>query len=232
MIPMLRPNLFLLLAVLLISTHLLNGAPRRYDYDSDTNSSLKELRDSIDDLRHALKNHELEIRTFEEKVQNQDLTIEGLRQHVSDTHQASKDQLKSNVGAIEERVFALETALKSLTADLKQIKDHANESTGVIAQLNQKIGRLEKISDQQKNNIDNLESALRSIADALQVKDGTATKAASVITTAEGKFYRVKSGDKLEKIAKENNTNVQTLKELNNLTNDKIFVGQKLLLPE
>jgi LysM repeat protein len=43
--------------------------------------------------------------------------------------------------------------------------------------------------------------------------------------------YVVKSGDSLSLIAQRNGTTVKALKETNNLKNDKIVVGQKLVLP-
>ena len=41
----------------------------------------------------------------------------------------------------------------------------------------------------------------------------------------------MKSGDALEKIARNNGTTVKALKALNNLKTDRINVGQKLKLP-
>lgn len=43
--------------------------------------------------------------------------------------------------------------------------------------------------------------------------------------------YAVKAGDSLSLIAQRNGTTVKALKEANNLKNDKIFAGQKLVLP-
>ena len=48
---------------------------------------------------------------------------------------------------------------------------------------------------------------------------------------AIGGGYKVKSGDSLEKIAKEHGTTPKVLKELNNLQKDTIYVGQNLVLP-
>ena len=52
------------------------------------------------------------------------------------------------------------------------------------------------------------------------------------ITENPAKIYRVKAGDSLEKIAKQNQTTIKKLKEANQLANDQIIVGQKLKLPE
>jgi len=44
-------------------------------------------------------------------------------------------------------------------------------------------------------------------------------------------YHEVKPGDSLYQIALDNNTSVTTLKMINNLSSDAIYVGQKLLLP-
>lgn len=50
-------------------------------------------------------------------------------------------------------------------------------------------------------------------------------------STSSGSVYTVKSGDTLTTIAKRNGTTVKALRAANNLTTDKIRVGQKLTLP-
>ena len=43
--------------------------------------------------------------------------------------------------------------------------------------------------------------------------------------------YKVKRGDNLYKIAREFNTTVSTLKEINNLVSDILQIGQELIIP-
>ncbi len=201
----------------------LAGAPRR-SYD-DGDNSLREMRDSIDSLRHEVENHEIEIRMSEQRVENQEGTISSLRQQVLDAAQANKDIVRGAAANTEARISSLEAANKGLVADLKQLKTHANESSEALTQYKQHIGELEKMIQMQGQNIDNLQAALRSLTDVLQVKEGSSAVADS------GKTYRIKSGDSLEKIAKAHGTTVKALKEMNNLTNDRIIVGQSLQLP-
>lgn len=47
----------------------------------------------------------------------------------------------------------------------------------------------------------------------------------------ETQLYNVKPGDTLYKIAKENNTTVQDIKNINNLTSDILTIGTKLIIP-
>ena len=79
----------------------------------------RELRDSLDDIRHEVSNHDTELRMYQEKLANQDNTVENLRQQMTDHHQAQKDQIK---GTIETKINALEATTKGLVADLKVLQ--------------------------------------------------------------------------------------------------------------
>jgi LysM repeat protein len=216
-----RGDLFLLVLLFLTLATSLSAAPqKRYGYDDDT--VMREMRDNIDFLRHELENQESEIKMFESRVDNQEETISSMRQQVIDSNQANKELLRNNGANWETRITAIESASKSLVSDIKQIKDHANNTAEVLTEYKQKITELEKIIALQNQNIDNLQSAVRSLTEMLQVKEGVAS---------DSKSYRVKKGDSLEKIAKANNTTVKALKEVNNLPSDRIVEGKLLQIP-
>lgn len=59
----------------------------------------------------------------------------------------------------------------------------------------------------------------------------TSAPAATTTEAASSRVYVVKSGDALEKIAKNNGVSVKALKSANGLRTDRINVGQKLKLP-
>lgn len=59
----------------------------------------------------------------------------------------------------------------------------------------------------------------------------TSGSAAPVSTDVSGANYAVKAGDSLWKIARQQNTSVSAITKANNLTSDKLKVGQKLLIP-
>lgn len=203
---------------------------RRYTYEEDNSTLIREMRDSIDSLRHEIENHETELRMFQERVDNQETTVSSLRQQVLDANQANKELVKGSSTASEGRIAALETANKGLIADLQKFKTHANDSTTALAQYKDRIAELEKVIAAQSKNIESLQSAVKSIAEALQAQVKEVPVAADT-GASNGKSYRVKAGDTLEKIAKNNGTTLKALKELNNLSNDRIVVGQSLQLP-
>src|ERR1700733_14145080 len=85
--------LSLLVFIAVFCSFSVEGATPKYGYNDDTQT--REMKDSIDYLRHELDNHDSEIRMFEERVNNQESTIASLRQQILDANQANKDQLKN-----------------------------------------------------------------------------------------------------------------------------------------
>lgn len=217
--------------VMLFVQGSVSAAQRGQYYSPDANSiAIKEMRDSIDDLRHEVNNHETEIRIFDEKLTNLDSIIEGVRDQLQENSRSHKEQLKGSSVNLETKITSLETTSKGLIADLKQFKTHANDTTALLTQYKQKLLDLEKILEQQNQNIEHLQGAMHSLMEAMQGKSSSTTQEAAL--TLSGRSYKVKSGDSLEKIAKAHHTTIQALKEANGLTTDRIVVGKVLVIPE
>lgn len=212
------------LSILLLYTPL-NAA---YSYDNDSATALREMRDTIDMLRHEISNHETEMKMMEERIDNQESTIASLRQQILDANQANKELVKGQNSTIDGKMTAIESSNKGLTADLLQLKTHANDSSTALTQYKQEINDLKKNTALQSKNIDNLQAALKSLTEVLQTSEGGPAKD---ISSNDGKSYRVKPGDTLEKIARAHSTTVKAIKENNNLSNDRINVGQTLQIP-
>lgn len=216
-------------------------SPNRPMQGEEINSILKQLRNGISDLRNEVRNHETEIRMFEERLHNQENSNENMRQQLSDDFQSQKDfaratnvNMQTKFDAFENRLSSIEAQVENLSRtsdgvmnDLRQIKLQANDSVTVLGQYKQKLSELESLLSSQNQHITNLEAALQSIMELFQ-KDTTAQLSKGGNTN---KIYKVQSGDNLEKIAKANGISVQQLKEMNQLTNDRIIVGQSLKIP-
>lgn len=201
---------------------------------------LKQVRVSVSDLKHELRNHESEIRLFEEKLHNQELQLESVKQEVTDGIQSQKDFSKANVINLEgqiqnlnSKLESLDNTLKSLIVDMRQIKTQSNDSVYVLSQYKQKLVELESVTEAQTQHMKNLELAMNSIMEVLQAREA-AEKAAMAInrTSASSKSYKVQSGDSLEKIARRHDISVQALKEANQLSSDQIMINQTLKIPE
>lgn len=215
-------RIFWLMTVLMGVACGLIAAPSRYQYGQENTIVLKEVRDSVDDIRHEVNNHESEIRMFEEKLKNQEAIVDSLRDQFQDSVKVSKENAKESSNGLEMRLLSLENNTKGLVSDFKQLKTHANETSTALSQCKQKLAHLESSIDSQYQNLENMQAALHSLMDAMQVKNGLEKL---------DKIYRVKSGDSLEKIAKAHQTSIKTLKEMNGLTQDRIIVGQSLKIP-
>lgn len=216
---------WLILAVFLLLTSFptAEAAAKRY-YEDQSSIALREMRATLEDLRHEVNNHESEIKTYENKINNLETIIDTFRQQSNETAAAHKDALQDSSSTLETKINSLETTTKGLVADLKQLKNHANETVSALALYKQKLGDLEKILEIQNQNLDSLQASMKSFADILQVKNSSSI-------ASSDKTYKVSVGDSLEKIARRQHTTIQSIKELNGLTNDRIIVGQTLKIP-
>lgn len=215
---------------LLAWPHLSEAAARpRYSYEEDKSVVLREILDGLEELRHEVRNHETEIRTFEEKFKNQEDILDSVRQQTADSIKVVKEALKNQTAAVENRLSGHDTASKGLSSD---IRNQAQDTANILADYKARILDLEKSLEVQNRNIDNLQHAVKALAEVLQSKEGDTVAIAHPSTTMAPKIYRVKSGDSLGTIAKQNGTTVKRLKEINSLSNDQIIIGQKLILPD
>lgn len=207
---------YLLFALLLFfNCSTVGAAPRRLSYGEEQHN--------LESVRHEVNNHEAELRMLEERINNQEQTLSSLRQQLIDALQVNKDLVKGSTTTMEGKLQALDTLMKAIQQDLSQLKTHANEISAALNKNQQKIQELERTAQQQGQNTDNLHTAVQALTDALQLKECP--------TTSSQKGYRVKSGDSLQKIAKAHGTTTRALKELNQLKNDRILIGQTLQIP-
>lgn len=159
-----------------------------------------------DGLRHQVKNQEIEMRCFEHKLENLQTILETLREQMQQVIATHQDQLKGST-------HSLEALFKGLATDIQQLKIHANETTAILQAY-------EKRFSLQNQNIENLSAALQTVLDGVQVNN------------TEEKLYKIKSGDRLDKIAKAYGTTVKDLMRINQLSSDKIVEGKTLKLSD
>lgn len=225
----LRRLKLLFLAALFLTPFLrLEGYPQQGNAQR-TNEDNTQSNNVSSEIRFKVSNHEAEISALQEKFSNLENAIESLRNHQTETESTQRDQLKGGTASFEARIVDLETSLKTALDDLRKLHTHSNETTTALTQYKKKIGELEKMLQSQNQNIESLQTAMRSLTQAFQPTVASTEKI--IKDTIEGNSYRVKSGDSLEKIASKNGTSIKILKELNNLANDRINVGQVLRLP-
>jgi LysM repeat protein len=189
------------------------------------------LKNNLADLKHELNNHEAEIRIFENKLSNQESSLEQIRQQLADDLEIQKDYTRTINANLEGKIDSLEKSVTGLINDLRQLKNHANDSVDVLAQYKQKLVEVEKILDTQNQHISSLEAALHSLIDVWQGRENTPQEMANKQSNVSPRLYKVQSGDSLEKIARSNKITVKQLREYNQLTSDRIVIGQTIKIP-
>ncbi len=201
-----------------------------YPPEQQNTTALKEMRDSLETMKHTIRNQETEIRTFEERLESLDSIIDSLRDQLSDTSKSHKEQLKGNTTSLESKLTGVETSIKGILADLKQFQAYSTEASATLLVYQKKITDMEKAIALQNQNMDDMQAAIKSMADLLQIKSGGTTK---TVTSSDGGYqtYTIRDGDSLDKIARANLTTIKVIKELNGLTSDRIVVGKQLKLP-
>lgn len=156
-----------------------------------------------------LQNVQAELQMVFERMETQENIISVLRQEVENTLSSAK----GNSSNLSNRFSDLDLATKALSKDITTLRDHINSTL-------KEVDRLGKEMDKQSKTIKQLEIAMKALVEAVSPEKAIATGG-----------YKVKSGDSLEKIAKEHGTSPKAIKELNNLQKDTIYVGQNLHLP-
>ncbi len=156
-----------------------------------------------------------------------DAAMDELRLEISDLKHAL-NSYQVDLRIAEEKIKKQENIIK------KQPKMTGLEDKLLI--LEKKLVAIEKGYEKLSNHTNQIESKLSEVGklkDTLMSLSKNAKKEALPAPVDKSyKTYKVKGGDNLEKIAKIEKTSVDTLKKVNHLETDKIFIGQILKIPE
>lgn len=201
----LSSSLLLIVCAWALSSPFELEARQSSNYYSD--SSLEELRQELADVRHELKAAQVDLNLLDERVQKS-------ANVPKNTTELSQFGLK--ITTLEKKVSQIDSVMEKISADLRSLNTNSTQTLNKIHDLEQEIATHDKKLDE----VVKLKSTLTSISKAI----GQTTPPAS----NHSKTYRVKAGDSLEKIARNQHLSVDALKKLNQLKDDKIIVGQEL----
>ncbi len=172
------------------------------------------IQEAIQTVRLEISIQEEIVETLQERLKTQEETLLALHEEMGDIKKTQKD-----LQVLSLKLSTLEGRTESLVVDLRKLQAHSNDIVTAFQKFDQKLLSLESAFAQQTQNLSHLEKALHHIVDASLPKD------------PNERIYKVKPGDSLEKIAKENQTSVKKIKERNQLLSDRITVGQTIVLP-
>ncbi len=164
---------------------------------------IEEMKTEIADLKHSLHGTEVELKLLEEKFETREA-----REMASP---------KGEVASLQRKIGLLEKTVDKMSGDLKSLMSYANQTTTSLSHYRDQIQEI----DRKLGEVSKLRSTLSQIS-----------KTYAAPETATQNTYRVKSGDSLEKIARMHQTTADALKKNNQLSSDKIAIGQELKIPQ
>jgi len=137
--------------------------------------------------------------------------------------------ISSSLALIQNDLSSLKKAQEALSKNIETLSDIVNRNTIDYSQIDEKINKTSKVFldelTRQESEIFYLKNKISQI-EKLPIDNEKNTA-----TDSGGKYYIVKKGDSLGKVAEKFNTTVSALKKANKLTNDVIYPGQKLIIP-
>lgn len=181
--------------------------------------ALREMRSQIEDFKYQLNKYEVELQIVEGKADSQGSTLNQVRQDLSKLNENDRGLVESTFALYDKKIEKLEGMEENLKKDLLLLKEHTQEFITSLSQFKQKIDSNESQISDQKRFIEHLRTSLEAVMKYVEGPKG-----------GDGVYYVVQPGDSLERIAKENQSSIEQLKDLNHITSDLIVVGQKLRL--
>jgi LysM repeat protein len=177
-------------------------------HEEQTNQQIalfEEVRIALFDVKQTLNTQKLDLELLEEKV-------------------AKLDRRSEVSPALEQRLSTLEHLQEGAMSDIRSLNQFLKETASSLDQLQQQFLTLDqrlKHESERLGEVANLRSTISSLS-----------KAMSSHTQNMGKTHRVRTGESLEKIARQYETSVEEIKRTNGLTTNKILIGQELKIPQ
>jgi LysM repeat protein len=191
-------------------------------------SAMRQVRSTFSEIKNELNNHEVEIRAFENRLHTQETMMETIREQLTNSVETQNELSKTQIVHLECRTNTLDETLKALVTDMRQMRGQSNELVTITTQYKLKLAEFEKLMEAQNRHMKSLETALNAMMEVLQAKS---TSEKGFRAEESPGTYKVQSGDSLEKIARLHKVSVQAIRDLNSLNNDRIVIGQTLIVP-
>ena len=209
------------IALLAIACSPLKSSPG--DEKHQLELTLHALQTNLDDVHHDLNCFQTELQILDGRIKYYENAITGLKQQDIEKQQSKIEQIAQQIAALEKRYSSFERTHENGVQDLQQLTAHANETTAALTQFKSRIAELEQEIQLQNRRFEEI-SKLKGHFEGL-------TKQLSQ-AAIDGKTYKVRPGDTLEKIARFHKISVERIKKANDLNHDLIVVGQELTIPD
>jgi len=202
---------------------------------SSINSEIRKVYGKIDELDYKFGE---EIKKAEISSQQKDFEvrrdIEGLKKTYND--------IISSISALSKNLSAIQNDMMSINKSQQVITDSVNKVAADVERNAAQNASIEKAfkknTDIFLNELTRQESEIFVLKKKIEGLEKIASSGALTSGTGElleissgKKYYTVKKGDYLGKIAGNYKTSVRAIKAANNLKRDTIYIGQKLVIP-
>jgi len=179
--------------------------------------TIHEVQTNVDDLRHDTNCFNSEIQILDGRIKCIENALTLLKQHEIEKQQVKLDQISQSLTALEKKWTTFEKKQDVNKEGMEHLSHHAKETSLALTQFKSRIEELES----------EITSQNRKLEAVVRLKNSLETLTKSL----KPKTYKVRAGDSLEKIARTYQTDVPTLKKINELHHDLIVVDQELTLP-
>ena len=138
-------------------------------------------------------------------------------------------RLRAEVEDVQFRQQKMQEELTKIQGDLQELRRSAGGTVaaGDLQALEARVQALDAARQKDKQVI--LDTLAKELASITATRPGGKSAAA---TPAETREHVVQKGENLTSIAKQYSVQIEDLKKANNLSDDKIKVGQKLVIPK
>lgn len=201
------------------------GVQHQVTPDLPPRTTVVELDQDVDYLKHEQENYAIELRMFTGKLDAMENVVSQLRDEFSSYQKDQGRQTVAQLRKLESELLSLTQSVKEHAELIRTLSLQGNEMANSLKHSHGKGKELEQALAQQGKNIKNLEGALNSLLALEQHRVDSRSSAESA------SLYTVQPGDTLEKIAKRHRVTVSALKRVNRLDRDLIVIGQKLRIP-
>jgi LysM repeat protein len=208
--------IFFSFSLILIGCSPLKSSPQEEKHQLEL--TLHEVQTNLDDLRHDINCFQTELQIIDGKIKHQDSTSTMLKKQFIEKQEINISLLSEKAVFLEKKFKIFEETLFNISKDITQLSNHANSTSHALTQYRDRINELEK----------DIISHNKKIAEFAKIKHSLKSLTQALEKSNKTNVYKVKSGDSLEKIAKENNISVNKIKKINNLDKDLIVIGQEL----
>ncbi len=153
--------------------------------------------------------------------------IEGLKKTYNDII-SSIATLNNSITLIQKDLSALRKSQEEIVKNIEKISDAVNKNSLKNVQIEEKLNKNSRIF---LDELTRQESQIHFLKSKISQIEKTGISGKEELLESGKRYYIVKKGDYLGKIAKKFHTTVKKIKKANKLKSDIIYPNQKLLIP-